>query len=83
MHILSVSAVSQSVKTQISTSLKKVLSAQRHAISVSAQVLLAKVSVKQVLAQVGSPVRFCERTEVAAAVRKARMVGNCIVAEGC
>jgi len=50
---------------------------------VTAHALLAKLSVKQVCAQVGRPLRSCARTEVAAAARRARMVGNCMIAVVC
>jgi hypothetical protein len=77
--LLVVSSESQVVRTQISTSPKKVLSPQRQATSVEAQALLAKLSVKQVAAQAGRPVKFWERTEVAARARAAMMVENCIL----
>jgi hypothetical protein len=81
--LLVVSSESQVVNTQISTSLKKVLSPQRQATSVEAQALLAKLSVKQVAAQAGRPVKSWERTEVAARARAARMVENCILGMMC
>lgn len=78
-NLLVVSAESQVVKTQISTSVKKVPSPQRQATLVSLHLLFLKLFSKQVAAQVGRPVKLWERTEVVATARVARMMEYCIL----